>query len=125
MDNYLALKEKNNLRIQPSADFFQWDCLYPCLKNNSVDVVISDLPFGKRSGSKADNRVLYPATLLAMARLVKPDTGRAVLLTQDKTSMFKSFGKVSKFWRLGKHFACNIGGLTALVFHLSRTSESP
>ena len=52
------------------------------LRDNSVDVIISDLPFGKRSGSKADNRVLYPRTLNAMARLVKPATGRAVLLTQ-------------------------------------------
>ena len=46
-------------------------------------------PFGKRSGSKADNRVLYPKILTSMARVVKPVTGRAVLLTQDKTSMFK------------------------------------
>ena len=30
----------------------------------SVDVIVSDLPFGKRSGSKADNKVLYPQTLL-------------------------------------------------------------
>jgi Putative RNA methylase family UPF0020 len=46
-------------------------------------------PFGKRSGSKADNRVLYPKILTSMARVVRPVTGRAVLLTQDKTSMFK------------------------------------
>jgi 23S rRNA G2445 N2-methylase RlmL len=46
-------------------------------------------PFGKRSGSKADNRVLYPKILNSMARVVKPVTGRAVLLTQDKNSMFK------------------------------------
>ena len=46
-------------------------------------------PFGKRSGSKADNRVLYPNTMLAMARVVKPVTGKAVILTYDKTSMFK------------------------------------
>ncbi len=56
-------------------DGLQWDALAPCLRPASVDVIISDLPFGKRSGSKADNRVLYPATLLAMARLVRPTTG--------------------------------------------------
>jgi len=125
MDNYLALKEKNNLRIQPSADFFQWDCLYPCLKNNSVDVIITDLPFGKRSGSKADNRVLYPRTLLSMARVVRPVTGRAVLLTQDKRSMFGCFKQVEKYWKHTKQISTNIGGLTALVFLMSRTGESP
>ena len=46
-------------------------------------------PFGKRSGSKADNRVLYPNTMLAMARVIKPVTGKAIILTYDKTSMFK------------------------------------
>ena len=64
MDNYHALREKNKLPAQPAADFFQWDCLYPCLTDNSVDVIITDLPFGKRSGSKADNRVLYPLPAL-------------------------------------------------------------
>merc|ERR1719347_774302 len=121
MDNYLALREKNNLQIQPSADFFQWDCLYPCLKNNSVDVIITDLPFGKRSGSKADNRVLYPKTLLSMARVVRPVTGRAVLLTQDKRSMFGCFKQVEKYWKHTKQISTNIGGLTALVFLMSRT----
>ncbi len=47
-------------------------------------------PFGKRSGSKADNRVLYPKIFLSMARVVRPGSGRAVVLTQDKASMFKA-----------------------------------
>eukprot|EP00092_Neocalanus_flemingeri_P029486 GFUD01032016.1.p1 GENE.GFUD01032016.1~~GFUD01032016.1.p1 ORF type:complete len:417 (+),score=115.55 GFUD01032016.1:37-1287(+) len=124
-DNYLALKSKNNLPSQPPADFFQWDCLVPCLRDNSVDVIITDLPFGKRSGSKADNRVLYPRTLLSMARVVRPNTGRAVLLTQDKRSMFVCFKQVEKYWKHTKQISTNIGGLTALVFLISRTGESP
>jgi len=125
MDNYLALQEKNNLPAHPAADFFQWDCLVPCLRDNSVDVIITDLPFGKRSGSKADNRVLYPRTLLSMARVVRPTTGRAVLLTQDKRSMFVCFKQVEKYWKHTKQISTNIGGLTALVFLMSRTAESP
>ena len=93
--------------------------------DNSVDVLISDLPFGKRSGSKADNRVLYPQILLSMARVVKPKTGRAVLLTQDKNSMFKSAPKFNKFWKIKSNNYCNIGGLAALVFIMSRTEEMP
>jgi len=123
--NHVMVQAKHELPYSPPMDTIWCDSLHPPLRPNTVDVLVSDLPFGKRSGSKADNRVLYPSTLMAMAALVKPDTGRAVLLTQDKTSMFKSFGKVTKYWKLGKHFTCNIGGLTALVFHLSRTSESP
>ena len=124
-ENYKELANKNNLPVQPPADFFQWDCLLPCLKDNSIDVIITDLPFGKRSGSKADNRVLYPKTLLSLARVVRPDTGRAVLLTQDKNSMLKSLNKIERYWKSKKWVSTNIGGLSALVFLLSRTSHSP
>jgi len=124
-ENYSQLTQRNSLPARPAADFLQWDCLLPCLRDNSVDVIVTDLPFGKRSGSKADNRVLYPAMLTAMARVVRPDTGRAVLLTQDKNSMIKSIKKVEKYWRSTKFISTNVGGLTALIFLFSRTSSSP
>ena len=95
------------------------------LKDNSIDVLVSDLPFGKRSGSKADNKVLYPKILVSMARVVRPISGRAVLLTQDKNSMLKSAPKFNKFWRIKKNMHCNIGGLAALVFIMTRTAEIP
>ena len=121
-ENYSQLPIRNSLSSRPPADFLQWDCLLPCLRDNSVDVIVSDLPFGKRSGSKADNRVLYPSTLLAMARVVRPETGRAVLLTQDKNSMIKTIKKVEKYWKSTKFISTNVGGLTALVFLFQRTS---
>ena len=62
--NIAGLSALMKLPAQPKVDAFKWNALAPCLKDNSVDVIISDLPFGKRSGSKADNRVLYPRTLL-------------------------------------------------------------
>lgn len=114
----------NNSKSLP-VDFFYWDVTSLPLKDNSVDVFVTDLPFGKRSGSKADNKVLYPKIMLSMARVVKPTTGRAVLLTQDKNSMFKCMGKFNKFWKNSRYLSCNIGGLTALVFLMQRTSEVP
>ncbi|XP_023333810.1 THUMP domain-containing protein 3 [Eurytemora carolleeae] len=124
-NNLTDLCARMDLKHGTKMDCLQWSALNPCLRDNSVDVIITDLPFGKRSGSKADNRVLYPQTLKAMARIVRPETGRAVLLTQDKTSMFKTMGSVSKYWKLQKNFSCNIGGLTALIFMFQRTMESP
>ena len=44
---------------------------------------------------------------------------------QDKTSMFKSAPKFNKFWRIKKNMHCNIGGLAALVFLMTRTDEIP
>ena len=124
-ENYKELVTRNRLSARPAADFIQWDCLLPCLRDNSVDIIVTDLPFGKRSGSKADNRVLYPRTLLSLARVVRPGTGRAVLLTQDKNSMLKSLNKIERYWKSTKFISTNIGGLTALVFLLSRTNNSP
>ena len=91
--------------------------------------------------------------MLAMARVVRPVTGRAVVLTYDKTSMFKvslnfinykliiycikisnqykdlcrlqSIGKFNEFWKLGRQSYANIGGLAALVYCFSRTDKMP
>ena len=107
------------------ADVMSWDVTRIPLRDNSVDVFVTDLPFGKRSGSKADNRVLYPKIMSSMARVVKANTGRAVLLTQDKNSMFKSYGKFSKFWKINRQYYCNIGGLKSLVYIMRRTQLVP
>lgn len=53
------------------------------LPDLSVDRVISDLPFGKKVGSNQENRVLYPAILREIERVLTAD-GRVVLLTDDK-----------------------------------------
>ena len=115
-DNVLSLEEKNGVSLQ--TDVAQWDATNIPLRQGSVDVFITDLvrktvglcfeiphlpflgwlkilflsfpqPFGKRSGTTTDNRVLYPKILNSMAKAVRPTTGRAVLLTHDKTSMFR------------------------------------
>lgn len=53
------------------------------LPDLSVDRVVCDLPFGKKVGSNQENRVLYPAILRDVERVLAAD-GRAVLLTDDK-----------------------------------------
>ena len=128
-DNFKSLSDSltkasnSSIYQQLPGDIIQWDVTKIPLRNNSVDVFVTDLPFGKRSGSKADNRVLYPKIMNSMARVVKPSTGRAVVLTQDKTSMFKAQGKFNKFWKVNRQHYCNIGGLAALVFIMSRTEK--
>ncbi|XP_023234421.1 THUMP domain-containing protein 3-like [Centruroides sculpturatus] len=81
--NRKLANENNSIRL----DIFQWDACSLPLRNSSVDVFVTDLPFGKRMGSKFDNRKLYPSLLNEMARVCKNKNGRAVLLTQDKKTM--------------------------------------
>jgi len=50
------------------------------LSNASIDVVLSDLPFGRQHGSPMANKILYPRILSEIARVLHRE-GRAVLLT--------------------------------------------
>ncbi|XP_078065518.1 tRNA (guanine(6)-N(2))-methyltransferase THUMP3 isoform X2 [Mustelus asterias] len=81
--------EKGRITWGLPLDVVQWDICNLPLKTNSVDVVISDMPFGRRMGSRRQNWDLYPACLKEMGRICRPETGRAALLTQDKKCFVK------------------------------------
>eukprot|EP01060_Flectonema_neradi_P020501 TRINITY_DN28015_c0_g1_i1.p1 TRINITY_DN28015_c0_g1~~TRINITY_DN28015_c0_g1_i1.p1 ORF type:complete len:421 (+),score=88.30 TRINITY_DN28015_c0_g1_i1:77-1339(+) len=53
---------------------------YIPLRASSVDVVVSDLPFGRKYGTTATNTLLYPPLVCEIARILVPG-GRGVLLT--------------------------------------------
>eukprot|EP00439_Symbiodinium_sp_Y106_P058757 s1195_g8.t1 len=55
------------------------------LSDDSVDVVVSDLPFGRKYGSVEDNRSLYPAAVREVARVLRPG-GRGVVATGDESA---------------------------------------
>ncbi|XP_039267978.1 tRNA (guanine(6)-N(2))-methyltransferase THUMP3-like [Styela clava] len=120
VDGHHEKDKRMNLR----ADTIQWDVTCLPLKTNSIDVVVSDLPFGKRVGSKVDNRKLYPALLKELARVTICDSGRACLLTQDKRTIKRSIDGLHFLWKLKKTQYINIGGLTAGVFLLQRTKNN-
>jgi 23S rRNA G2445 N2-methylase RlmL len=45
------------------ADVVRWDACAVPLRDSCVDAVVADLPFGKRVGSRAENKQLYPALM--------------------------------------------------------------
>ncbi|KAM4652888.1 tRNA (guanine(6)-N(2))-methyltransferase THUMP3 [Discoglossus pictus] len=104
-------------------DSVHWDISRLPLRNESVDVIITDMPFGKRIGSKKKNWDLYPACLREMSRVCRAGTGRAVLLTHDKKCFVKALLKVGHLWKKMHTVWVNIGGLHAGVYLLKRTSS--
>ncbi|XP_068013842.1 tRNA (guanine(6)-N2)-methyltransferase THUMP3 [Melanerpes formicivorus] len=106
-----------------ALDIIQWDICNLPLRTGCVDIVVSDMPFGKRIGSKKKNWDLYPACLLEMGRICTPGTGRAVLLTQDKKCFAKALSRLGHIWRKGQTVWVNVGGLHAAVYLLRRTWE--
>ena len=77
----------NHNSLEGRCDLLQWDSTNMPLRDSTVDVFVTDLPFGKRMGCKSDNRGLYRELLQSMARVAKPGSARAVLLTQDRRSL--------------------------------------
>ncbi|XP_074861885.1 tRNA (guanine(6)-N(2))-methyltransferase THUMP3 [Carettochelys insculpta] len=104
-------------------DAIQWDICNLPLRTSSVDVVVTDMPFGKRIGSKKKNWDLYPACLMELSRICRPETGRAVLLTQDSKCFVKALSKMGHLWKKSRVVWVNIGGLHAAVYLLKRTLE--
>ncbi|NXM53278.1 THUM3 protein, partial [Illadopsis cleaveri] len=128
-NNISSLLRKNESKDSSTAlgvplDIIQWDICNLPLRTGSVDVVVTDMPFGKRIGSKKKNWDLYPACLMEMGRICTPGTGRAVLLTQDKKCFAKALSRVGHIWRRAQTVWVNVGGLHAAVYLLRRTWET-
>ena len=121
--NQLLKANYDGNAIKTPIDIFRWDVKALPLKSETIDVFVTDLPFGKRLGSKMDNRSLYPSMVMEMARVCRRCTGRACLLTNDKRSILNSISAAAKFWNLKKTYNVNVGGLRAAVYLLNRTAQ--
>jgi 23S rRNA G2445 N2-methylase RlmL len=88
------------------------------LRHQSVDVVVSDLPFGMRHGSASANKSLYPSLFKQMERLLRSG-GRAVLLTMAKSVIKQVIDQRRKFgWTLVRERPMEVGGYLSWVFEL-------
>ncbi|XP_034079821.1 THUMP domain-containing protein 3 [Gymnodraco acuticeps] len=103
-------------------DTVQWDLCNLPMRTGSVDIIITDMPFGKRMGSRKKNWDLYPSCLREMARVSTPGTGKAALLTQDKKCFTKAISRMGGLWRRLHTVWVNVGGLHAAVYLLKRTT---
>jgi tRNA G10 N-methylase Trm11 len=68
------------VHARAAVDFVRWDAGRLALADASVDVVASNLPFGRQAGAGTDLPALYARVAAEVARVVRPG-GRAVLLT--------------------------------------------
>lgn len=125
VNNVFHLQKQRADKSSSSAlpiDTVRWDLCNLPMRTSSVDIIITDMPFGKRMGSKKKNWDLYPSCLREMARVVKPGSGKAVLLTQDKKCFAKAVSRMGGLWKKVHTVWVNVGGLHAGVYLLKRTA---
>jgi len=108
-----------------SANLMAWDAAYLPLRTNSADVVVSDLPFGQQCLSLNSLNQLLPLVFRECARILKPDTGRAVLLCGSPHSILASIEQLSgHYWKRPspRVSPVNIGGIVAWVVRVDRNN---
>ncbi|XP_043253049.1 THUMP domain-containing protein 3-like [Colletes gigas] len=125
-DNHPKAVVRAKSNIDESAtgckiDLVHWNVSHLPFQDSYVDIVVTDMPFGKRSGRIVDNRILYKQFLIELGRILKLSTGRSVLLTYDRRSCNMALQTAGDLYRITKMLGVNIGGLQAAVYVLKRT----
>ncbi|KAF0979830.1 hypothetical protein FDP41_000983 [Naegleria fowleri] len=78
-------------------------------KSQSIDVVLSDMPFGVLCGSHSRNAKIYPKVVKQLERIIKPD-GILFLLTIEKTLLEAQLA-ARNFWEIIDRKSVSLGEL--------------
>jgi hypothetical protein len=114
-----------------NANLVAWDASWLPLHSNSVDVVVSDLPFGQQCMSAEKLNNFLPLLIGELSRVLRPTTGRMVLLCGSYPAILEALELINQesdpdtiVWRLPCQscFPVNIGGLLAWVVIVYRGS---
>jgi SAM-dependent methyltransferase len=108
--------------VTNKVEFQEWDACALPLRSGTVDVFVSDLPFGRRHGSHAANKGLYPRLLRELCRCLVPD-GKAVLLALDKHLMREATALQPRL-SIVRELQVDTGGYETAAFLIRKASTS-
>ncbi|PIC34391.1 hypothetical protein B9Z55_014060 [Caenorhabditis nigoni] len=112
----------NSSSTKSNCEFFNWDATNLPLRENCIDALVTDLPFGKKIGSKTDNRLLYPILLNEWKRVLRKG-GRLVVMGHDKRTLEKAILADRSSWHIKANHIVNMGGLQCLCLCLINTKS--
>lgn len=107
--------------LQSRIDLVQGDATTLQIADQSVDQVVTDLPFGKRIGSNTNNVELYPQVLREVERVLAP-AGRCVLLTDDKR-VFKDALARTRGLKIVREIVVRYNGVNPSAYVVARSRK--
>jgi hypothetical protein len=97
-----------------------WDAGALPIRDASIDVIVSDLPFGQQCLSSGRLHRVLPIWLSEFARVLSPSNGRMVLLCGGSHSTVVGALQKQNNFAITCVFPVNIGGLLAWVVMATR-----
>jgi 23S rRNA G2445 N2-methylase RlmL len=109
--NALRAARGNLQRLGPT-NFMRWDALHLSLPDQSVDGILSNLPFGKQLERPEGMHAFYAGLVRELDRALVP-YGQAVLLVSDFPALKEASARVG--WKLVRQFGLRILGQRATL----------
>eukprot|EP00536_Pseudo-nitzschia_multiseries_P003169 jgi/Psemu1/7075/gm1.7075_g len=111
-----------------SSMLVAWDAAHLPMRTGSVDVAISDLPFGQQCLSVNSLNQLLPLIFLECARVLRPCTGRMVVLAGGSPiGLIANIEKLSgDYWErpIRRVSPVSIGGILAWIVVAARNGKA-
>jgi SAM-dependent methyltransferase len=122
--NGLASANSTHSSSKTACYMAAWDAAYLPIRTASVDVIVSDLPFGQQCLSAKALSDLLPLIVSEMARVLRPH-GRMVLLCGSHELVLQALTDTSSHWKLPctALVPVTIGGLLAWVVQVDRNTN--
>ncbi|XP_024523378.1 THUMP domain-containing protein 3-like isoform X2 [Selaginella moellendorffii] len=110
-----------NARGSDACDILQWNATFMPVRSGCVDWVICDMPFGVRCGSTQARDWLCPKVTLEIARVLRQETGVAVLMSQGKA--MKQEMENTTYLKLLQQYEADMEGILVEIYIAQRTSQ--
>jgi tRNA (guanine6-N2)-methyltransferase len=108
--------------VNDRAELVDWDVTQLPMPDGSVDVVMSDLPFGQLIGTHQNNLQLYPAWLREAARVVS-QRGRIVVISHEVRLLQQTVAAIPQL-RVIDEMQIQVGGMHPLALLMRTTTTA-
>ncbi|KAI9475904.1 MAG: putative RNA methylase family UPF0020-domain-containing protein [Benjaminiella poitrasii] len=115
-----ALGNVNHCQLK-NIDLMLGDGRKFCFRDNCIDTIVSDWPWGLRENSFNQIQGLYPKFMKQMWRVLRPK-GKAYIVTQGRKLMNRvlTYDWCQKLWAVETTIPIGIGGYDVYLYILSR-----